>query len=198
MHIRVKTAPTVEPVTLYEAKTHCRLDYEESEENSLIETLITAARQQVEALTNRALITQTLQLVLDAWPDGAIELPRPPVVTVTSVTYADYLGVPATLSAATDYYLDDESEPALVALRHGKSWPRIALRSSGAIVVEYTAGYGATAASVPRSIVQAMLLLIGYWYENREAMADSKFAVGLRETPFAVSALLAPYVVRTF
>jgi uncharacterized phiE125 gp8 family phage protein len=37
------------------------------------------------------------------------------------------------------------------------------------IQVTYVAGYGA-AASVPQKYKQAMLLLIGHWYENRETV----------------------------
>ena len=54
------------------------------------------------------------------------------------------------------------------------------------------AGYGA-ASTVPTSIKQAMLLLIGHWYENREAMVESKFAASLTEAPYVVEALLSPH-----
>jgi len=196
MNIRVHTPPAAEPLSLEEVKLHCRLDETDVTEDTLLNDLIIAAREHVEALTNRALLTQTVQLVLDGWP-AVIELPRPPIQSLASVTYTDYLGA-AALVPATDYYLDDDNEPARVVLEYGKSWPTATLRPSGAIVAEYVAGYGDEPTDVPQGILQAMLLLIGHWYENREAVGDSKFVAGQQEIPFAVTALLAPYRVWTF
>lgn len=197
MNIRVKTPPAFEPLTLEEVKLHCRLDETDVTEDSLIADLILAAREHAEARINRALLTQTIQLVLDAWPSGAIELPRPPVQSISSITYTDYLGAAAVVDTST-YYLDDENEPALIALKYGQAWPSATLRSSGAVVIEYVAGYGDESTDVPQSILQAMLLLVGYWYETREAAGDTRFAAGTKQAPFAVDALLGPYKVWTF
>lgn len=190
MNVRVYTAPAVEPLNAIEVEDHCRIDSDASE-HMVLDGLIRTAREFVENYIGRALITQTLDLVLDGWP-GSIVLPRSPVQTITSITYVDYLGVSATVPV-TDYYLDDDNDPARVVLNYGKSWPTVALRPSGAIVVRYEAGYGDAGPDVPQSIRQAMLLLIGYWYENREAAGDHKYANGLALIPFAVQSLLAPY-----
>jgi uncharacterized phiE125 gp8 family phage protein len=196
MNIRVHTPPVAEPLSLEEVKLHCRLDETDVTEDSLLNDLIVAAREHVEALVSRALMTQTIQLVLDGWP-AVIELPRPPVQSLSSITYTDYLGT-ATVVPSTDYYVDDDNEPARVLLEYGKSWPTATLRGSGAIVVEYVAGYGDESTDIPQSILQAMLLLVGHWYETREAVSDTKFVAGQKEVPFAVTALLAPYRVWTF
>lgn len=198
MNIRVHTPPAVEPLDLEEVRLHLRLDEDDVTEVSLIQGLITAAREHVEAILNRALITQTLELVLDGWPAGnAIMLPRPPLQSVASVTYTDYAGT-ATVLSTSDYYVDNENDPAQIVLEYGQSWPSTTLRSTGAIVIQYVAGYGDAAADIPQAIVQAMLLLVGHWYETREAVQETRFAAGSKELPFTVSALLAPYRIWSF
>lgn len=66
LQVKVVTAPAVEPITLTEAKLHCKVDL--TTDDDLITPLIVAAREEIERRTWRALITQTLELVLSAWP----------------------------------------------------------------------------------------------------------------------------------
>ena len=40
---------------------------------------------------------------------------------------------------------------------------------SGALTVDYTAGYG-DAADVPADLKQAVLTLVAYWYEHRDSV----------------------------
>jgi len=69
---------------------------------------------------------------------------------------------------AGDYLVDVKSEPGRVCLNYGESWPSTTLRPHNGICVTFVAGYGDAASDVPRNIRQAMLLLIGHLYENRE------------------------------
>lgn len=183
------TAPASEPVSLTEAKLQCRVDG--STEDTLLTALIVAARQHVEETTSRALITQTREIRLDAWPTR-LYLPRPPAISITSVTYTDDAGVTATLSASA-YALRTGTEPGCV-LFDGTLLPTVTLADMAGIQVRYTCGYGASASSVPKPLFQAMLLLIGHWYMNREAVA----AANVASLPMAVDALLAPYRVHWF
>lgn len=82
MRLKEKTAPTVEPVSLDEAKLHLKVD--SADDNALITALIKTARQLAEKETKRALITQTLQMYLDSAP-AEIEIPRPPLQSVVSI-----------------------------------------------------------------------------------------------------------------
>ncbi len=66
MPIKLRSAPASEPVTLVEAKLHLRVDF--ADDDTLITMLIGAAREQAEALCNRALVTQSWDLYLDAFP----------------------------------------------------------------------------------------------------------------------------------
>lgn len=172
----------MEPISAAEAKLHLRIDA--ADEDTLISALITAARVYCEGIQNRAYITQTLELSIDGFPWGRlIELPRPILQSVTSVKYTDVDGVEATF---TDYVVDADSYLGRIALKRDFNWPTVTLREIGAIKIQFVAGYGATAASVPAIVKQAMLLLIAYWYENREA---ATFKVS-HEMEFAVKALL--------
>lgn len=191
--IKLITAPTVEPITLTEAKDHCRVDG--TDDDTLITSLIVAAREYVEGYQNRALITQTWELVLDAWPDGdSIELPLPPLQSVTSLKYKDSAGA-ETAWAATNYIVDTDSYLGRLVLADDISWPSDELYPAGGIRIRFVAGYPPTGsgesidydANVPQKIKQAMLLLVGHWYENREAVA----AGSMTEIPLAVNALLS-------
>ena len=202
------TAPASEPVSLTEAKAHLRLD--SADDDSLITALIRSARETAEAHMRRALVSQTWRLSLDRFPaalqpwwdgvreiadmpgdmsgdGGVIELPRPPLVSVTSVTAYDDSDNP-TVASASSYYVDSDTEPGRVILRSGKTWP-VAVRVAGAVEVLFVAGYGA-AGAVPQAIRQGMLLLIGHHFENREAEAAAAGTL-----PAAVAALWRPYRV---
>ncbi len=185
--LRLTTPPTAEPVSLIEAKLHCRVDIED--EDSLIDSLIPAAREYCETFQRRAYITQTWQLVLDKWPSGrVIEVPRPPLQSV-AITYTLADGVTTETLDSDDYVVDTASEPGRVVLKSDKSWPTDELKAAGGIVVEFVAGYGDAATDVPQRVKQAMLLLIGHWHANREQVVIGQPASQL---PVAAEALLWP------
>ena len=189
MALKLITAPATEPVTTSEAKSHLRVDT--TADDTLIGTLITAARQHVENHLRRALITQTWELVTDAFPVGdVIRLPLPPLVSVTSIKYTDKDGNESTLSSAA-YVVDTDSTKGRVVLKSGETWPSDTLAAANGVRVRYVAGYG-EASAVPRPIRQAILLLIGTMYENRESVLVAQ-GVTVAQLPFGVDALLMPY-----
>lgn len=210
--------PTVEPVTLADAKLHLRVDV--TDDDTLITSLIVAARQWCEEMTGRSFVTQTWAAKLPGFPGMtgiagvpiygvdpawlpvraisgvaafrfAIRLPRGPVASVTSLTYLDGTGTQQTLDPAT-YIVAADEWGATVTPTWGTSWPQ-ALVHPESVVVTYRAGYGSTADTVPSPIVAAIKLLIGTWYEQREAVSLSRFTPS--EVPFTVDALLSPYRV---
>lgn len=189
MTVLVVTPPAKEPIPLDGpggAKEHLRVDG--SDEDALISGLIVAAREHCEGVQNRSYVTQTLEIALHAWPAGRnIELPRPPLQQVDSVTYVDADGVQTVWDPA-NYLVDTRSYVGSLHLARGTSWPSVTLPPINGIVVRYVAGYG-DAAKVPQKVKQAMLLLIGHWYEHREAVLTGTIS---KEIEFAVSALLDP------
>lgn len=178
-------APSVEPITLAEAKLHCRVDG--TDDDALITALIVAARNKAENRTARALITQQWRLDLDGFPVDGIDLPLPPLQSVQSITYLDADGVRQTL-AASEYTVIANETPGSVLPAYGKSWPGCRV-APGSVQISFTAGYGASIA-VPQAIKQWMLMYISQWYETRDA--EHKVELGF------VDALLDPYRVLRF
>lgn len=188
MAIRVVTEPAVEPISVDDLKVDLRIDSDLTAEDYLLVALITAARRWCEGVLRRTMITTTLELILDAFPGGdTIELPRPPLVSVTSVKYYDEAETEATLSAA-NYQVDTYSQPGRIVLTATGAWPSTALRPANGVIIRYVAGYGAEESSVPATFVQAIRLLAGHWYESREAVASTGAVP--KEIPFGVEALL--------
>ncbi|HQS59734.1 MAG: hypothetical protein B7Y56_03045 [Gallionellales bacterium 35-53-114] len=187
MSLIVIIPPSEEPVTLAEAKLHCKIEV--TDDDTLITSLITATRQQAEHITGRAFCTQTLELVLDAFPDPeAFKLPMPPAIAITSVKYIDTNGVEQTLDAAA-YSLDKDSQPGSLSPAYDTTWPDTRAVPN-AVRVRYTAGYGA-AAAVPASIKSWMLMAIGTLYASREAIIIGTITSEVPRGFFA--ALLDPY-----
>lgn len=176
-------SPANEPVTLADAKQHLRVDG--TDEDAYITSLIAVARVTAEERLERTLVATPWLLVLDAFPD-AIRLTMPPIVSVQSVTYWDDAGVQQTLDPA-DYVLDAVSEPGFLVPAPGKAWPATQAGRINAVAVNYTAGYGATAADVPAPIKHWLLLAMGDLYANRERSGEQplvpqNFADGLLDT----------------
>lgn len=175
--------PAEEPVSLAEAKAFLRVD--DTAEDGLIGTLVTAARLHVESITGRAMIFQSWRVVLDAWPVGrTIELPVGPVEAITAVTAFDE---------------DDEAnglDLAQFSVQAGRLMlPRDiaggpALRERLGLEIDYVAGHGADAAAVPADLRQACLMLVGYWFENRDAVM---VAGAGSVVPAGFDRLVAPY-----
>lgn len=189
----VHTAPPLtEPVSLAEMKLHCRIDI--ADEDALLTGLISAARTHLERLTGRSFCTTSWRYSQDRWPcadgryspRGAILMPRPPLLSVTTVAYTSAAGVYTILPSA-DYEVDADSEPARIGPAYGKTWPTIR-PSLGAVQVEYQAGYGA-ADDVPTPLKQAIKMLAAHWYEHREAVDVGAWG----ELPMAVQSLAWSY-----
>ena len=208
MSLILVTGPTVEPVSTAEAKSHLRVD--SSDDDTLIAALVTAARQHLDGRDgwlNRALVTQTWDLHLAAFPDAtrgnpaaAIRVPLPPLQSVTSISYIDAAGATQTLAGA-GYTVSGVGAlgPGAIEPSYGNSWP--ATRDvPEAVTVRFVAGYASgespeDASAVPQPVKQAILLLVGHWYANREAVNVGNI---VSELPMAVEALLAPYRVTWF
>jgi len=193
MALKLITPPAVEPVTLDEAKEHLRVDG--TNEDNLIAALIAAARRWCEQFQRRAYITQIWELWLNEWPcdtagysKGYITVPRPPLQDVTSIKYYGTDNVEYTFDSG-NYFVDTKSEPGRVVLGYNKSWPSATLRPANGVVVIFTAGYGDTADKVPGEVKHAIKLLIGHWYENREAVIVGSISRGIE---LAVNSLLWP------
>lgn len=194
-------APAVLPVSVRDAMDQARVD--DTTNARRIYALMRAATGMAEGRLRKSLITQTWQQRIDNWPnfDGdygygdwrhndmweyvrynryrELVLFRPPVQSVTSITYIDPAGVTQTL-ASDKYILDSDSEPARIAPQLGFVWPAIKMLPFS-IKITYKAGYGDTAASVPDTIKQWILLAVAAMYQFRELESEEalkRFGLG--------------------
>jgi uncharacterized phiE125 gp8 family phage protein len=180
--LTLTTPAVVEPVEIGDLMAHSRID--PSEDGGYLGGLIAASRQWVEQYTGRQLINATWTLTLDGFPDDDIDLPRPPLVSVTSVKHYDSARVLQTVAAATYNTLTfagPEAPPGTLELATGYAWPSVYL-GDGAVQIAFVAGYGATAATVPAQVKHAILLHAGELYERREQVV-----VGVSTTPAAIT-----------
>lgn len=165
MNLYPVAAPAEEPVGLDELMEHVKVA--QTEEASLLLGLIVAARQWGEALTGRAFVSQSWELRLPYFP-AAIELPKPPAASVTSVKYLDTAGVLQTLSPSLYLVTGLAAEVARAQIEpaYGASWPSTH-SVSDAVRVVFSAGYGA-ASAVPQGIKSALLDHAAEAFRNRE------------------------------
>jgi len=181
--------PTVEPLTLAEAKMHLQQAF--SHEDSYITTLIKVARSLVETVTDRSLLSQTWVKRQDSFTSPVLLL-KTPIVAISNITYAPTATTTQTLSSSL-YQADLTSKVCRLFPADGTSWPTTA-SIVNAVSITYTTGYGATAAAVPEALKHAMLLILRYLYDNRASSASSSEVASL----FGFDALVSDYKVGWF
>ncbi len=188
MALSLVTAPTLDPVSLAEARAQCKLDI--PDEDALIAGYLLAAREHVETETHRALITQTWDLTLDEWPEQIV-LPRPPVQSVTAITYLDSAGTLQTLNPSQYRLLKLATGEWAVCRAYGVVWPAVQ-SIEACITVRFVCGYGSAPGSIPEALRQAILLLVEHWHKNRSAVSEKGTE---REIPLGVERLIFPHRV---
>ena len=175
MTLSLVTGPSVEPLDLADAKLHLRVDG--TDEDSLIEGLIAAARLSVEANLGLALINQTWKWSPEntgKTGDGShCKIPLGPVSAIVSVSVAGQTLPPSEYSFV----------PGLRASVTFNS----ALQNSEIHII-FVAGFGMSASDVPRDLRHAVAMLVAHWFENREPGGVGD--VGL---PGSISTLLSSY-----
>lgn len=186
MRYEQTVAPTGQPVTAADAKTHGVIVTDD--DDSYLAGLIAKATRYIERLAGRQMLTSTWVARMEGFP-GEIELRILPVTAVVSITYVDDDAVTQTLVAVTDYQVDceDPDSPARICPAYGTTWPSVRGETYNSVVVTFTAGYG-TAASVPVTYKHAILLLVQHWYENREPVNIGNIVNPL---PFTIQSLMA-------
>lgn len=192
------SAPLYEPQDLAQV-----MRISNKEELLILEGYIASAVNWVEIATGRALLTQTWDLSFDdRFPYQRHEhffcrheilIPKPPLQSVTWVKYVDVYGDTQTLTAGTDYEVNQHRSPGVV--RSISGWP-ITDRVYRAVQIRFVCGYGASSTNIEPAILQAIRLLVADAYENRQSVA--MISGGPLIAPAvskAVDALLTPYKV---
>lgn len=175
--------PAIEPVTLAEAKNWLRID--QTEDDALIQTLITSARLVVEANARVMMIAQTWRLVMDSWPSSpAIAMQLKPLISFDAVRVKDSAGNPQIVPPQT--YLEDKT-PNKARICFLSVPPTPGVKFAG-IEIDLTLGFGPSASDVPGPLRQAIRLLLARWYENR---GDTE--TDAQNLPAAVESIVAPW-----
>lgn len=176
-----------EPISLQLAWAHLNIDAEGSPESSpfdywLEQVGIPAAREAAENFTGLELARKEYRLLVPSLR-GGITIPVRPFVSVLEIGYRDADGVDQTVGTG-GFDVDQSGEFAVVTVdgepETDGAWDAVSL--------EFEAGY----TNPPAAATQAMLLILGHMFRNREAVSD-KQAV---EVPIGVEYLLRPLRVR--
>jgi len=185
-------APAVEPISLSEAKAHLRVDI--ATDDTLISSLITAARQYAETHCGRSFAEHTYRADIPNFND-AITLPGRPIQSISSIKYYNTDSPEALTTVAANVY---QLYGACIVRRYGMVWPTSWAYRPDAVQITFVAAYDSpasptTVAGVPKAVTQALLLIIGDLYENREG----QFATGFVQIQpnRTVDMLLHPYRV---
>ena len=187
------------PIDLAAAKAHLRVDLSVSDDDALIDAYLQAAVAMIEDATGRLLTPRIVKYSTSCFAgagrhqgyefttarSGVIRLPRLPVQQVISIGYDDTAGVD---TAFTGYRLGDITKGEVLPAA-GTSWP-ITGYSPSAVRITYLAGYNPE--ELPRPLLQAVMLTLGHFYANREAVTIGNHNLPT-VLPLAVDALIQPY-----
>lgn len=204
--IKITTQPTIEPISIEEAKEHLRLD--DDIDDIPVLTYVKAARLWAEKYTGRSFITRTIQQFVDSSAStldplyegmrtgilskpysNYIELAASPAITVTSINYYNDSDTQSTW-ATSNYYVDNVSDLGRIYLRDTGTFPTD-LRAANGLEINYTAGYGSARSDVPSDIKLAMLQYMTFAYEHRGEQEGSTTPM----MPKILNTLLSPYKI---
>ena len=191
-------APSVEPITLAQARQRMRITAEDDGDDTDIEGMITTARMSQEKTTGRQCITATWEWTLDAFPastyanpEGLFHVPISPVISVTSIKYYDVDNAEQTWST-DEYQVDTTDMVTRIRLVFGYSYPDTYDRMS-AVKVTFTAGHGATPADVPGPLKDALQYRVAQLYEMRQPVITGTIVANVDKT---IEYLEHDYIVR--
>jgi uncharacterized phiE125 gp8 family phage protein len=187
--------PGNEPLTVTEAKNFLKVD--SADDDTLIADQIRGSRAWAEEYLQRALITQTWELTLDAFPVvdlmknplAEIRLPLGKCQSIISFRYVDEDGATQNMVGASPVEFQQDLNAygaGVLAPEYGGSWPSIRQVLSP-IIVRFTAGYGTTSTEIPEQILDGIRFRLATVYEGRGQQDVKGDPVKLAE------ALIGPY-----
>ena len=176
------TDATQEPVSLAEIKEHLRVTTDNDDQ--LLRRYIQAATSYAELQIpgGRAFMTQTWDWKIHEFPGKEFYVPRPPLKSVTSISYfSENSSTSTTVLSSTSYIVHTPTSIAGSVELHPNEgdWPTIAGRMD-AVTVRFVAGY----TSCPEPIKHAIKLLVNHYYEQRSVAGLTQ------EIPHGVNQLL--------
>ena len=186
MSITLLIPPEIEPLSLNEAKNFLRVEHDE--DDILIATLVSAARNHVEAMTRRGLLLQTWRIILDEWPrDGRIRTRLGPLRDVVAARVRDDAGNADDMD--TGIFIVDGEAGVIAAPAFALPAPG---RNTRGIELDVTIGFGTAATDVPAVLRLAVRTLTAHWYDNRALVA---IGGSVAMMPLSVHAMVSSYRV---
>lgn len=176
MNIVQAVAPIIEPITISDLELHNVFDAEVLGEDPLLNDNIKSAREIVEDMTRRALLTQTWDYYINGFPSGnRFRIPLGNLQSVTHIKYTDSDGTQTQMVKDTDYIVETNGVGCgAIVLPYGMTWPSFTKYPSKPIVVRFIAGW-TLAESIPSKIRTACKMIALDLYENRESQAQTAF-----------------------
>jgi len=180
----------VEPLDLDMTKKALRIT--STSDELLVASWIAAARSYFEEQTGRQAVDAVWEWGLDCPPCvRTLQVPRPPLVEVESITYDDANGdeqtldpsayrvlpsiLPANAGSPDDpVAIDPHCAPGRIEMISG-IWPATNGRI-GSLRIRRRCGYGASADKIPQLLQAALYLLVGHFYAHREEVTDEPLA----------------------
>jgi uncharacterized phiE125 gp8 family phage protein len=175
---------TFEAVTVEQARNQCNVSHREDDQ--FLRAAILAAQSFIEKQLECVICLQTVQFRFDRFPSKATPLPLPlfPIQEVESVSYINPDSIATTLDLAKVVQPQSFGKYE-IRLTDWEYWPQV--RSTpNAVTVTTLAGWQSPE-TIPAAIKQAILLLVGHWYLNRESVIVGQTS---KEIEFATSMLL--------
>lgn len=157
------SAPSVLPVSLSEVKSHLRLSSSDTTHDTNLTLLIEAAVERLEQDLDRQVITADFRVTRFNWGSDTAEvkLNKKAVCSITTVKYVDVDGNTVTLDS--DDYIFDKGRCSIFPPA-GTTWPEVLADDPNGVVIDFCAGYGASADCVPRLFKTAIMLGVGKWF----------------------------------
>lgn len=168
------TPPAGLPVSLAEAKNLLKIDDDLTEDDALVTGLIASATEFAEIFQSRKLMTQTWELCLPFFPScQQIELPYPPLQSVTWIKYVDYYDGTTQTWDPSLYEVSHKGVCGFIRPVIGQSFP-IAKDTLEAVTIRFVCGYGDNQADVPEVTRLAIQMHVKLLYDYRGDNVDLK------------------------
>jgi uncharacterized phiE125 gp8 family phage protein len=198
--------PAQEPtgLALANLKAQCRAD-SFTDDDTYIAALGIMARRIGETHTKTSWVTQTWTLYSDSvyelitgrdpkqavgwYPAlwyGQIRLPKGPIQSVTSFKYSAGPGLQL-VSWDMSQAIVSQGLPGRIGPVYGQTFPVLSIYEPDCVQIEYVAGFDDAGATVPQEWIQGALLLVGHFYEHREAVSDT----WTMELPLGIASLFS-------
>lgn len=188
VNYKIATDVTSDPITLAQAKIYLAVPTTCTEWDAMITAFITAAREVVEARTNRKLGVATINCVYDKfYPEMWMELAE--IATVESVKYySDATTLTTLATSAYEYSLNEF--PALLRPVNGTSFPGTYTRYD-AVTIQVKTG-----TNYPKALLTAMYMIITHWFENRQDVITGHSVAEIPQTSVELCQLYKYTIMR--